>query len=270
MKRVAWLTDLHLEFVWYEDEKQRLRALFEELRSLAPDYILIGGDTAVADSLERTMENLAAEFPVPIYFVLGNHDCYYGAIGDARNTSARLSEAYDKLHWLTDAGVVPLSERTALIGHDSWADGRLGNGNQSSVLLNDYRCIKDFECLRPKERFELMNQLGDAAAKYVEEHLIKALKNYTEVIFLTHAPPFREACWHDGQISEDDFLPHFTCKAVGDVLRAIMEEHANCNLTVLCGHTHGTGCAEILPNLVVKTGGAEYGHPKLQGIIELS
>ena len=49
-----------------------------------------------------------------------------------------------------------------------------------------------------------------------------------------------------------------------------MEEHANCNLTVLCGHTHGTGCAEILPNLVVKTGGAEYGHPKLQGIIELS
>jgi 3',5'-cyclic-AMP phosphodiesterase len=35
-------------------------------------------------------------------------------------------------------------------------------------------------------------------------------------------------------------------------------------MTVLCGHTHGAGEANILPNLLVKTGGAEHGNPALQ------
>lgn len=40
-----------------------------------------------------------------------------------------------------------------------------------------------------------------------------------------HVPPFREASWHQGRISDDDWLPHFTCKAVGDVLREAMVAH---------------------------------------------
>jgi hypothetical protein len=35
-------------------------------------------------------------------------------------------------------------------------------------------------------------------------------------------------------------------------------------MTVLCGHTHGAGRAQLLPNLEVKTGGADYGWPNLQ------
>ena len=38
-------------------------------------------------------------------------------------------------------------------------------------------------------------------------------------------------------------------------------------LTVLCGHTHGAGEVKILPNLLVKTGGAEYKKPELQNPI---
>ena len=78
---------------------------------------------------------------------------------------------------------------------------------------------------------------------------------------LTHVPPFREACWHRGQISDDDWLPHFACRAVGEVLVEAMAAHPECEMTVLCGHTHSPGEAQVLPNLRVLTGGAEYGRP---------
>jgi len=37
---------------------------------------------------------------------------------------------------------------------------------------------------------------------------------------------------------------------------------------VLCGHTHGAGEAEILPNLRVLTAGARYGAPVVQRALE--
>ena len=111
--------------------------------------------------------------------------------------------------------------------------------------------------------------LGDQAAAYFREILPKALARYRNMLLLTHVPPFKEACWHEGHISDDEFLPHFACQAVGDVLIEMMQSHPECNLTVLCGHTHGSGTAQILPNLQVKTGGAEYGQPALQETILL-
>ena len=46
----------------------------------------------------------------------------------------------------------------------------------------------------------------------------QALERFEHVLVLTHVPPFREACWHEGRISGDDYLPYFACKATGDVL----------------------------------------------------
>jgi len=40
-------------------------------------------------------------------------------------------------------------------------------------------------------------------------------------------------------------------------------------MVVLCGHTHSSGETQILPNLFVKTGRAEYGAPELQEIINV-
>ncbi len=37
----------------------------------------------------------------------------------------------------------------------------------------------------------------------------------------------------------------------------------------MCGHTHGEGEAQILPNLKVLTGGATYGEPTLQRVLEV-
>ena len=86
---------------------------------------------------------------------------------------------------------------------------------------------------------------------------------------LTHVPPFREACWHEGQLSCDNWSPHFTCKATGDVLVDVMTAHPDQTMTVLCGHTHSAGYAQILENLEVFTGDAVYGHPKIQQVLDV-
>jgi len=105
---------------------------------------------------------------------------------------------------------------------------------------------------------------GDISnAPGIREHLLLL------ELLLTHVPPFKASCWHEGQISDDEFLPHFACRAVGDVLVEAMQKHPKCDLTVLCGHTHSPGEATILPNLLVKTGGAEYGSPCIQELIAI-
>ena len=64
-------------------------------------------------------------------------------------------------------------------------------------------------------------------------------------------------------ISDDNYLPHFSCQVVGDVLHRTMKRFPDKQATVLCGHTHGAGKAQILPNLRVITGGAVYGRPEV-------
>ena len=59
-------------------------------------------------------------------------------------------------------------------------------------------------------------------------------------------------------------------KASGDVLLAAAEAHADREILVFCGHTHGGGTVEVRPNLRVITGAAEYGAPRLQEILDLS
>jgi predicted MPP superfamily phosphohydrolase len=70
-------------------------------------------------------------------------------------------------------------------------------------------------------------------------------------------------------VSDDDWLPYFTCRAVGDALLETMQARPDRDLTVLCGHTHGAGTVEVLPNLRVWTGGADYGAPTIERMLEI-
>jgi hypothetical protein len=176
------------------------------------------------------------------------------------------------LHYLPDSGVVPLTPEACLVGHDGWADGRLGDYAGSDVLLNDYGLIGEFGGFGEEkaERLARLNALGDEAAAHFRSVLPAALARFRHVVVLTHVPPFKAACWHEGQISDDNWLPHFTCKAVGDVLAGAMGAAPDRRMTVLCGHTHGAGEAQVLPNLRVLTGGAVYGRPVVQRVLEVS
>lgn len=262
---VAWVTDIHLNFV---DTPTR-QALYDSIRQAKPAVLLVGGDMGEAQSLELYLLELEQHLPYPIYFVLGNHDFYGSSFQSVYAQARRIHEHAQRLHWLPACGVVPLTEQTGLIGHGAWADGRLGLGLHSTVILNDYYQIWDFRYLSNKDYFERLNTLGDEAADHFRTVLPEAVQRFRHVVLLTHVPPFREACWHEGRISDDNHLPHFSCLAVGEVLLEIMRAHPDRELTVLCGHTHSPGSVRILPNLLVKTGGALYGEPHLQEVMSV-
>ncbi len=263
--KLAWATDIHLDFL----DGDQIEAFTAGLEESGADAFLIGGDIAKAGSVEKHLRNLESRLLRPVYFVLGNHDFYVGSIPKVRAAMRELSRRSTLLKWLPVAGVVPLGPTTALVGHDGWGDARLGNADTTPVRLNDFVMIEELSAIPREKRRDRLRALGDEAAAHVREVLPKALDRFPKAVFLTHVPPFREACWHEGKISDDDWLPYFTCRAVGDALLEVMRARPDRDLTVLCGHTHGAGTAEVLPNLRVWTGGADYGHPRIERLIEV-
>jgi hypothetical protein len=122
---------------------------------------------------------------------------------------------------------------------------------------------------RPGARLAKLHALGDEAAAHFRAVLPEALARFRHVVVVTHVPPFRESCWYRGRTSDDEWLPHFSCQAVGDALAEAMRDRPDQRMTVLCGHTHGAGEAQVLPNLRVLTGGAVYGEPVVQRVLEV-
>ena len=276
MKRLAWLTDLHLNFV---KDEYRTALLVQEIEEAGADAVLVGGDTGEADSFAEYLEVLSIGVGLPTYFVLGNHDYYRGSIDGVRQASRLLSQQSDLLDWLPTSGVVELSGESALVGHGGWGDGRAGDFLQSDVLLNDYLLIDELrdahdfpnsDRVLTQQLLEKLHALGDEAAAHFRVVLREALQASRNVVVLTHVPPFHEACWHEGNLSDDNWAPHFVCQAVGEVLKESMLEYPEKHMTVLCGHTHSLGQAQILNNLEVLTGKSSYGEPKMQRIVEVA
>jgi len=263
MNKIAWLTDIHLNFL----NELQIEEFCQTISASNADAVLIGGDISEAPQLEAHLRLLEKHLRQPIYFVLGNHDFYRGSIQSVRRTAERISESSNQLKWLSNMEVVELTEQTGLLGHDTWADGRSGAGAKSPIFLNDFMLIKELR--KSRNLFKTLGELGDEAAAYLKQQLPAALARFQHLIVLVHVPPFIESCWHEGEISGDDWLPHFTCRAVGDTLRQIMNENPEKKMTVLCGHTHSSGTAQILSNLLVKTGAAKYGKPRVQEILTI-
>lgn len=265
MPRLVWLTDIHLNFV----ESVHLQAFLDQVDNVEPDHVLIGGDIAEAHDVASYLVQLQQRWQVPLYFVLGNHDFYHSSIADVRYKIAECCRQHPALIYLSQTESVQLTADVALVGHDGWADGRMGDYHASPIMLNDYQLIQDLAKLTRQQRRSKLNALGDEAAGHVHNGLSAALTSNTHVYLLTHVPPFREACLYDGRIADDDWAPHFTCQAVGHVIMEIMPDHPNCELTVLCGHSHHKADIQPLPNVHVLTGGATYGHPAIAATWDL-
>jgi Icc protein len=262
-RRLAWATDIHLNFVHGD-----VRPFCDVLRSAAPHGLLITGDISEAETLERELMSLDRALWLPTWIVLGNHDFYGGSIAAVRAAVAGFCHNSRWLHYLPAEGVVRLDGETALVGHDGWADGRLGDYAGSTVVLNDYLMIADFAGLGAERRLQRLQRLGDEGAAHFRRVLPQALARHRQVIVATHVPPFPEACTHAGKIADAAHLPHFTCAAAGEVLVDIMRARPERHMRVLCGHTHDRSSTRILPNLLVKSGGASYGNPGLVEVID--
>ena len=265
MTRVVWLTDLHLNFV----EPEIVEQLLDDLQANAPDAVLISGDIGESQNVESFLSRFASRLACPVYFVLGNHDFYHGSVPAVRKAIGQFCRGRSNLGYLTGRQEpVELTPRVGLIGHDGWADARYGDYLGSDVFLSDYALIEELAGSYDLDRRPALQQLGDESAAHIRRLLPAALARYERVILVTHVPPLREACWHEGRLSDDNWLPHFACKAMGDVILEIMQRHPARQLTVLCGHTHGEGETRPLAHVEVLTGGAVYGAPAITRIFE--
>jgi 3',5'-cyclic AMP phosphodiesterase CpdA len=263
--RVVWATDIHLNFLGGAGRA----SFYSSIRDHQPDAVFVTGDIAEAPSLVPLLDEMRRAIQVPLYFVLGNHDFYYGSISQVRTSLKNYCQDQSGLIYLSTAGLVELTPTTVLVGHDGWGDGRYGNYHLSPVRLSDQELIADFQDLDRDAVLAKLHALGDEAAWSLRERFTIALASYRHVICLTHVPPFKEACWYQGKMGNDDWLPYFACQAVGDVLLNVSGERPESHITVLCGHTHHAGIVQLRPNLRVITGSAEYGAPSIQNTFEL-
>lgn len=267
--KLAWLTDIHLNFIDNDARKK----FYDEIRITHCDALLISGDIAEAPCLLDLLCEMADHIKKPIYFILGNHDYYRGTIKDVRETLAILSKTHQQLFWLPATGMQQLPHDTILLGQDGWADGRLGDYQKSRISLNDSRMIADLFQEKILGKFQLvekMQQLADIDAIALQNDLVQAIEQQPKkIIILTHVPPFKEACLHKGQVSDENWLPYFSSKVMGDVLMPFANNNPSIDFLVFCGHTHSEAHYQPLANLTVKTGKAEYYRPEIQEVITL-
>jgi len=255
MKKIAWLSDLHLDFI----SDVKMNDFFNDLNELNLDYILIGGDIGTSSQLIEYLKNIRDILNAKIYFVLGNHDFYGSSLNTIKERVKKFSDNNEKIKWLTDIEPIMIDDDLILIGHDGWADARLGTPFESSVDLNDFHKIEELTGLLIHDRVKALNKLGDKAANSIEDKLNKAVNMGNNIIILTHVPPFKESAWYGGLPSGNEWLPWFTSKSFGDVIIKFSENYKDKRFLVLAGHTHGESDVFIKDNLRVITPESEYG-----------
>lgn len=263
--RLAWLTDIHLNFL----EPEELSQFYQTVNDTEPEAILLTGDIAEGPHLVEALTGLADHLRAPLFFVLGNHDYYFRSIAQVRSEVRELVSRRPGLIYLTGEPARELAPGWGILGHDGWADARLGDYVRSTVMMHDYKLIAELAGVGKAARWPLLQQLADEAASEIRRELPLALARFPEVWLLTHVPPFAESCLYDGRPSDAEWLPHFACQTMGDALLEVMRMHPASRLTVLCGHTHGRAEYRPLENLLVLTGGAQYGAPRVERVFSV-
>ncbi len=244
--KIALLADLHLDHL-LEDQR---RKLLEKIASGGFDAALICGDIATAHTIDKFLRILAEGLAMPIYFVLGNHDYWDGAIVAVRDKVRTLDRELQNLHYLLDAGVVHLTEDVCLIGHDCWYDTRYGTyGDQ--IGMNDFLYINDLQNLTFEQRRQkLIAMAGEAASWF--KRLLSGTSEFDHILVATHTAPFQETSiaskkWE--QALHEYLLPYYSSKVVSELLLDHMRQHPEQRMTVISGHSHKATEVKILPNL---------------------
>jgi predicted MPP superfamily phosphohydrolase len=267
--KLAWLTDIHLNFL---DEDERIK-FYQKIIRKKTDAVIISGDIAEGSSVCDLLIEMVNVLKRPIYFVLGNHDYYCSSVNEVTKDIEKLTKNNNQLYWLKTSGILALNENTILLGQDGWADGRLGDYQNSRVELNDSRLIGELfqqRILGRNQLLQKMQSLADIDAKNLKADLISAVShNPKKIIVVTHIPPFKEVSMHKGKISDNDWLPFFSSKASGDVLIDISQKNPAIEFLVLCGHTHSKSIYQPLGNMIIKAGSAQYYRPTVQEVIEV-
>jgi Icc-related predicted phosphoesterase len=271
--RAAWVTDIHLNFVWDQERGQydsEYDEFVEAILASKAQAVLIGGDIAEGPELLWHLDQLAERLVgQQLFFVLGNHDFYRSSIFTIRRDVRHHCQGRRTLTYLTAAKEpLTLAPGVGLIGHDGWADGRFGELEWSRAKISDYAFIEELITAGEDGRRAILNALGDEAAAHLRTQLLLAVDRFPEIVLLTHVPPWLEASRYRGQLADYEYAPHFASKAIGEAIEEVMRDSQQCQLTVICGHTHERATHQPLKNVRCLVGKAEYGTPAVEQVFE--
>lgn len=268
MSKILWTTDTHFDGLGLN----KTRMFGDYVRSDHPNIrsIIISGDIANAETLKESLESFQQGFGGNVYFVLGNHDYYGSCISDVRRMVSKIRNS--NLFYLPLTGPVKLNHDTVMIGIDGWYDALLGRVDTSRFSLNDFTQVKDIKKhnIYPGILTKV-KEIAEDETKAAKHFLDSVVNDYSQILFVTHIPPFRESSWHLGKIPDehDNALPWFTSVTMGMMLEKFAASHPNTKILTLCGHTHSPGVYKHSENLSVFTGKSDYGMPQEAGIIDL-
>jgi hypothetical protein len=171
---------------------------------------------------------------------------------------------------LDEAGVVGLTPDFALVGNGGWYDVRAGLGEKSALEMDDFYLIEDLRNLTRQSRAIKCRSIAKEMAEQATPVLREAAERYKSVFFATHVPPFREATWHQGNLSDGDWAPMFSNLTFGAMLSDAAHAFPDTLFTVLCGHTHSEGVFTFKENLTILTGHSEYSKPRVCRVFDLT
>ena len=260
---LGWITDPHFDFI----KHQNIVAFAKHINNLKMDAVVITGDISNGRDLSRNLRTFAGFYRNPIYFLCGNHDYYYSSLALTTEVIHECCSEFSNLIFLDEAGVIELTGDTALVGNSGFFDCKAGDPN-SEFQMSDFT----LNMVLKRSKIGIRNtcrEIAESMAPVARLALKNAANLYKNVYFATHVPPFTESCWYQGKPSEPYALPWFTNLTFGMMLTDVAEAYPDVNFTVLCGHTHGAGEYQHLPNLKVYTGAAEYEYPAIWKIISL-
>ena len=109
--KIAWLSDIHLEF----PAPEVLDRFYKRLEKAAADVVLISGDIGQAHTVFEYLRELQVAAKCPVYYVLGNHDYYHGSIVSIRAEALRMRPS-KTIRWLSSSDAIPLTKSTCCIG----------------------------------------------------------------------------------------------------------------------------------------------------------
>ncbi len=201
----------------------------------------------------------------PIYFVLGNHDYHERTFASVHDDLHRLMRRHPNLHWMTERGVISLSEEVALIGTEGWYDARFGNPSLLRYTTDWFRTHDFLAMPDMATRLIAFRNLAAKSALHVEEYLTKALETHKTVYLLTHVPPWPEATRDVGTVLEPFWLPYNTNAILGETIERVMHGRKKRHLTVLAGHTHTQCWVHVARNIECRVNKARYyGQPSCE------
>jgi predicted MPP superfamily phosphohydrolase len=253
--KYLWYTDTHLDKV---GPITKLRFL-SRIKRENPKAIFLTGDISNGLMTCLDLKLLATCVKCPIYFVLGNHDYHFSSFDETHRKIRELCAKHPNLIWLTESGVVPLTDEVAVIGAEGWYDA--SNGKSSYLKVTpDWFLIKDLRELPTMEaRIEAFKHLADKSCDLIEEKLETALaQDYKTIYILTHVPPWKEATRNVGTIFENFWLPYNVNIRLGKTIERVMQDRKKRNVTVLAGHTHTDCWIHVSRNIECKVNKAKY------------